>query len=114
MDNSEQSKDCLDRAVLVSEDGKNTKSVLCQRCGSKVLCPGMAVFAEKEVIWLLCTDQGFVASKCLQIMSIIQFVIAQFYSKGVHWILQDNMSRKLIKKCTHVHTGMHIIQRSRL
>lgn len=34
---------------LVSDDGKNVKSVLCQRCSSKVLCPGMAVFAEKEV-----------------------------------------------------------------
>lgn len=34
---------------LVSEDGKNVKAVLCQRCGSKVLCPGMALFAEKEV-----------------------------------------------------------------
>lgn len=35
---------------LVTEDGKNVKTVLCQRCGSKVLCPGMALFAEKEVI----------------------------------------------------------------
>lgn len=34
---------------LVSEEGKNVKAVLCQRCGSKVLCPGMALFAEKEV-----------------------------------------------------------------
>lgn len=34
---------------LVSEDGKNVKAVLCQRCGSKVLCPGTAVFAEKEL-----------------------------------------------------------------
>lgn len=38
---------------LLSEDGKNVKAVLCQRCGSKVLCPGMAVFAEKEVKLLL-------------------------------------------------------------
>lgn len=38
-----------DRSDLVSEDGKNSKTVLCQRCGSKVLCPGMAVFAEKEL-----------------------------------------------------------------
>ncbi|CAN9512292.1 unnamed protein product [Ophioblennius macclurei] len=38
-----------DRSDLVSEDGKNIKTVLCQRCGSKVLCPGMAVFAEKEL-----------------------------------------------------------------
>ncbi|TRY59713.1 hypothetical protein DNTS_002507 [Danionella cerebrum] len=34
---------------LVSEDGKNVKAVLCQGCGSKVLCPGMALFAEKEL-----------------------------------------------------------------
>uniref|UniRef100_A0A3P9MHT4 Guanine nucleotide exchange factor MSS4 n=1 Tax=Oryzias latipes TaxID=8090 RepID=A0A3P9MHT4_ORYLA len=43
------SKDGSGRSELVSEDGKNTKSVLCQRCGCKVLCPGMAVFAEKEL-----------------------------------------------------------------
>ncbi|KAK6319364.1 guanine nucleotide exchange factor MSS4 isoform X2 [Coregonus clupeaformis] len=43
------SEGCVDRSTLVSEDGKNIKSVLCQRCGSKVLCPGMAVFAEKEL-----------------------------------------------------------------
>uniref|UniRef100_A0A3P9PF73 Guanine nucleotide exchange factor MSS4 n=1 Tax=Poecilia reticulata TaxID=8081 RepID=A0A3P9PF73_POERE len=41
--------DCTERSDLVSEDGKNIKSVLCQRCGSKVLCPGMAVFAENEL-----------------------------------------------------------------
>ncbi|XP_056130563.1 guanine nucleotide exchange factor MSS4 [Lampris incognitus] len=52
MDNNGQSslsKESTDRPSLVSEDGKNIKSVLCQRCGSKVLCPGMAVFAEKEL-----------------------------------------------------------------
>lgn len=43
------SKECPDRSDLVSEEGKNIKSVLCQRCGSKVLCPGMAVFSEKEL-----------------------------------------------------------------
>ncbi|KAL2091177.1 hypothetical protein ACEWY4_013440 [Coilia grayii] len=40
---------CVDPSTLVSEDGKNTKSVLCQRCGSKVLCPGMAQFSDKEL-----------------------------------------------------------------
>ncbi|XP_064161647.1 guanine nucleotide exchange factor MSS4 [Anguilla rostrata] len=40
---------CADLSKLVSEDGKNAKSVLCQRCGSKVLCPGVAVLAEKEL-----------------------------------------------------------------
>ncbi|XP_054641538.1 guanine nucleotide exchange factor MSS4 [Dunckerocampus dactyliophorus] len=50
MDLNPQAKDSTDRADLVSEDGKNRKSVLCQRCGSKVLCPGMAVFAERELI----------------------------------------------------------------
>lgn len=49
MDNCHQDKNGTDRSDLVSEDGKNIKSVLCQRCGSKVLCPGMAAFAEKEV-----------------------------------------------------------------
>lgn len=43
------SEGCSDKSSLVSEDGKNTKSVVCQRCGSKVLCPGMGVFAEKRV-----------------------------------------------------------------
>ncbi|XP_019737008.1 guanine nucleotide exchange factor MSS4 [Hippocampus comes] len=50
MDNNTQTTDSVDRSDLVSEDGKNSKSVLCQRCGSKVLSPGMAVFAEKELI----------------------------------------------------------------
>uniref|UniRef100_A0A4W5KXR0 Guanine nucleotide exchange factor MSS4 n=1 Tax=Hucho hucho TaxID=62062 RepID=A0A4W5KXR0_9TELE len=52
MDNQEQcspSEGRVDRSTLVSEVGKNIKSVLCQRCGSKVLCPGMAVFAEKAL-----------------------------------------------------------------
>ncbi|KAK0145523.1 Guanine nucleotide exchange factor MSS4 [Merluccius polli] len=53
MDKDEHSVDpegsSADRSGLVSEDGRNTKAVLCQRCGSKVLCPGMAVFSEKEL-----------------------------------------------------------------
>ncbi|XP_020498065.1 guanine nucleotide exchange factor MSS4 [Labrus bergylta] len=49
MDNDQQSKDFIVEPGLVSEDGKNIKTVVCQRCGSKVLCPGMAVFAEKEL-----------------------------------------------------------------
>ncbi|KAK3512856.1 hypothetical protein QTP70_028920 [Hemibagrus guttatus] len=52
MEKSEQnfcSEGCSDPSNLVSEDGKNMKSVVCQRCGSKVLCPGMAVFAEKQL-----------------------------------------------------------------
>ncbi|XP_049589100.1 guanine nucleotide exchange factor MSS4 [Syngnathus scovelli] len=50
MDQNTHTKDGVDRSNLVSEDGKNSKSVLCQRCGSKVLSPGMAVLAEKELI----------------------------------------------------------------
>lgn len=56
MDSSKQDSGSgggVDPSGLVSEDGKNVKSVVCQRCGSKVLCPGMAVFAEKEVIFCL-------------------------------------------------------------
>nr|XP_046190668.1 guanine nucleotide exchange factor MSS4-like isoform X2 [Oncorhynchus gorbuscha] len=52
MDNQEQcspTEGCVDLSTLVSGVGKNIKSVLCQRCGSKVLCPGMAVFTEKEL-----------------------------------------------------------------
>ncbi|KAM6928284.1 guanine nucleotide exchange factor MSS4 [Xenentodon cancila] len=49
MDTNQESKEATDRSELVSEDGKNRKSVLCQRCGSKVLCPGTAVFADKEL-----------------------------------------------------------------
>ncbi|XP_035653147.2 guanine nucleotide exchange factor MSS4-like isoform X1 [Oncorhynchus keta] len=52
MDNQEQcspTEGCVDQSTLVSGVGKNIKSVLCQRCGSKVLCPGMAVFTEKEL-----------------------------------------------------------------
>lgn len=47
-----------DRTELVSEDGKNTKSVVCQRCGSKVLCPAMAVFTEKEVCLIYQQGRG--------------------------------------------------------
>lgn len=46
METKDQTKE---NTELVSEEGKNIKAVLCQRCGSKVLCPGMAVYAEKEV-----------------------------------------------------------------
>ncbi|XP_069012296.1 guanine nucleotide exchange factor MSS4 [Embiotoca jacksoni] len=49
MDDSRESGERADRPDLVSDDGRNTKSVLCQRCGSKVLCPGMALFAEREL-----------------------------------------------------------------
>ncbi|KAF4094045.1 hypothetical protein AMELA_G00008980 [Ameiurus melas] len=43
------SEGCSEPSDLVSEDGKNIKSVVCQRCGSKVLCPGTAVLAEKQL-----------------------------------------------------------------
>lgn len=46
METKDQTKE---NTELVSEEGKNIKAVLCQRCGSKVLCPGMAVYAEKEL-----------------------------------------------------------------
>ncbi|XP_077983015.1 guanine nucleotide exchange factor MSS4-like [Glandiceps talaboti] len=36
-------------ADLKDADGKNTKFVVCQRCQSKVLKPGSAVFAQKEL-----------------------------------------------------------------
>lgn len=49
MDDNQQSSETSDRSDLVSENGKNSKSIVCQRCGSKVLCPGTAVLAEKEV-----------------------------------------------------------------
>lgn len=52
MDSADQGSDretSTDKSTLVSEDGKNIKSVVCQRCASKVLCPGMAVFTEKQV-----------------------------------------------------------------
>lgn len=34
---------------LVCARGRNRKAVLCQRCGSRVLLPGTAVFARREV-----------------------------------------------------------------
>ncbi|XP_028262477.1 guanine nucleotide exchange factor MSS4 [Parambassis ranga] len=49
MDNNQELKESSDRSDLVSEEGKNIKSVLCRRCGSKVLCPEMAVLTEKEL-----------------------------------------------------------------
>lgn len=51
MEDNHQSKDASDRSDLISDDGKNCKSIVCQRCRSKVLCPGMASLAEKEVNW---------------------------------------------------------------
>lgn len=34
---------------LVSEEGRNRKAVLCQRCGSRVLQPGTALFSRRQV-----------------------------------------------------------------
>lgn len=34
---------------LVCARGRNRKAVLCQRCGSRVLLPGTATFARREV-----------------------------------------------------------------
>ncbi|NWT40902.1 MSS4 factor, partial [Chroicocephalus maculipennis] len=36
-------------AELVCAQGRNLKAVLCQRCGSRVLLPGAATFARREV-----------------------------------------------------------------
>ncbi|NXG48907.1 MSS4 factor, partial [Psilopogon haemacephalus] len=36
-------------AALVCAQGRNLKAVLCQRCGSRVLLPGAATFARREV-----------------------------------------------------------------
>ncbi|KAM9758706.1 guanine nucleotide exchange factor MSS4 isoform 1-T3 [Menidia menidia] len=49
MDNNQEPEEATDRSELLSGDGKNSKSVMCQRCGSKVLSPGVATFAEKEL-----------------------------------------------------------------
>ncbi|KAG2467796.1 guanine nucleotide exchange factor MSS4 [Polypterus senegalus] len=38
-----------DRSALVSEEGKNSKSVQCGRCGSTVLNAGAAQFAERQL-----------------------------------------------------------------
>uniref|UniRef100_A0A3B1JQT2 RAB interacting factor n=1 Tax=Astyanax mexicanus TaxID=7994 RepID=A0A3B1JQT2_ASTMX len=46
---SECHEGSAEQSSLVSEDGKNIKSVVCQRCGSKVLCAGTAVLTEKEL-----------------------------------------------------------------
>lgn len=85
MDTSQQSRESPDRSDLVSEDGKNNKSVVCQRCGSKVLCPGMAVFAEKEV---RCTVLG-----------------NRLLSTGWHWrsILPKVLSKviKQVEQCSY-------------
>uniref|UniRef100_A0A8C5MK84 Guanine nucleotide exchange factor MSS4 n=1 Tax=Leptobrachium leishanense TaxID=445787 RepID=A0A8C5MK84_9ANUR len=35
---------------LVSEDGKNARAVLCQRCGCKVLSAGVATLAKRELL----------------------------------------------------------------
>ncbi|XP_062450953.1 guanine nucleotide exchange factor MSS4 [Rhea pennata] len=35
---------------LVCAQGRNLKAVLCQRCGSRVLLPGAATFARRELL----------------------------------------------------------------
>ncbi|XP_064029844.1 guanine nucleotide exchange factor MSS4 [Pogoniulus pusillus] len=40
----------LDAAALVCAQGRNLKAVLCQRCGSRVLLPGAATFARRELL----------------------------------------------------------------
>ncbi|NWS78061.1 MSS4 factor, partial [Crotophaga sulcirostris] len=37
-------------AELVCAQGRNRKAVLCQRCGSRVLLPGAATFARRELL----------------------------------------------------------------
>lgn len=37
------------RNELVSAEGRNRKAVLCQRCGSRVLQPGTALFSRRQV-----------------------------------------------------------------
>ncbi|KAL6044351.1 hypothetical protein STEG23_008873 [Scotinomys teguina] len=34
---------------LVSAEGRNRKAVLCQRCGSRVLQPGTALFSRRQL-----------------------------------------------------------------
>ena len=48
--NPSQSRDLSDLVI----DGKNSKTLTCERCGSKVLLPGFAVYVNKEVslMWL--------------------------------------------------------------
>nr|XP_055175110.1 guanine nucleotide exchange factor MSS4 isoform X2 [Nyctereutes procyonoides]XP_055175111.1 guanine nucleotide exchange factor MSS4 isoform X2 [Nyctereutes procyonoides] len=41
---------------LVSAEGRNRKAVLCQRCGSRVLQPGAALFSRRQV--LLIRERG--------------------------------------------------------
>ncbi|XP_072804975.1 guanine nucleotide exchange factor MSS4 isoform X2 [Vicugna pacos] len=36
------------RSELVSAEGRNRKAVLCQRCGSRVLQPGAALFSRRQ------------------------------------------------------------------
>ncbi|NXH56177.1 MSS4 factor, partial [Rhabdornis inornatus] len=37
-------------AGLVCAQGRNLRAVLCQRCGSRVLLPGTATFARRELL----------------------------------------------------------------
>lgn len=69
-----------DRTELVSEDGKNTKSVLCQRCGSKVLCPAMAVFTEKEVCWIhQQAEEGKTSDATMLVTTAVCFITKPYY-----------------------------------
>lgn len=72
MGDNDQSKEASDRSDLISDDGKNSKSIVCQRCRSKVLCPGMASLAEKEVHLLLQSQWAFVLFTDFSILNRVE------------------------------------------
>lgn len=107
------SEPCVDRATLVSEDGKNIKAVVCQRCGSKVLSAGSAQFEEREVNNKMITcdlkatklaPMGFYRPLCLHPVAIaklpsqLQLMQMQLGNARLH--LKDRYFPQILQ-CSH-------------
>ncbi|XP_072168703.1 guanine nucleotide exchange factor MSS4-like [Diadema setosum] len=45
---AEEAESTRDLSVLL-DDGKNSRTLLCERCGSKMLLPGLAEFVTKDI-----------------------------------------------------------------
>ncbi|NWZ22680.1 MSS4 factor, partial [Asarcornis scutulata] len=68
-------------AELVCAQGRNLKAVLCQRCGSRVLLPGAATFALRELL-LPAMKKKAVAAAAASSGDVVR----------EHWLVRDMFS----------------------
>lgn len=66
---------------MVCAQGRNLKAVLCQRCGSRVLLPGAATFARRELL-LPAMKKKAVAAAAASGGDVVQ----------EHWLVRDMFS----------------------